>query len=174
MHVGRLERAWLLWSGAPIVLVGRPVALWATVGMIAASALLRRSGRVAHGELGRMRGRGSARERAEACHWTLSKVVGVRGAAVASSLTSHWGHLGHLMRLVLCVEHHLLVRPLGELGVGWVVIGHLSLLRVGWMAVHGVGLLMGILIEGRVELLGRRRPCRLLLLLDGVGIRLLL
>ena len=76
------------------------------------------------------------------------------------------------MRL-LSVVHHLLVGPLSELGIGGVVVGHLSLLGVSRMAVHGIRLLMGILIEGGVELLGGRRPCRLLLL-DGVGVRLLL
>ena len=78
-----------------------------------------------------------------------------------------------LLLLLLSVEHHLLVRPLGELSVGGVVIGHLALLWMGGVGMHGVGLLMGILIEGRVELLGRGRPCRLLLL-DGIRVRLLL
>lgn len=76
------------------------------------------------------------------------------------------------MRL-LSVVHHLLVRPLSELGVRGVVIGHLTLLGVGRMAMHGVGLLVRILIERRVELLRRRRPGRLLLL-DGVRVWLLL
>ena len=78
-----------------------------------------------------------------------------------------------LLLLLLRVEHHLLIGPLGELSVGGVIIGHLPLLGMGRMTVHGVRLLMGILIEGGVELLGGRRPCRLLLL-DGVGVRLLL
>ena len=111
-------------------------------------------------------------ERAEAGHRTLSKVVRIGTGAVAPSLATHAIHLGHLVRLLLSVEHHLLVGPLSELGVGGVVVGHLSLGRMGGMAMHGVGLLMGILIEGRVELLGRGRPCRLLLL-DGIRVRLL-
>ena len=117
--------------------------------------------------------RRATRERAEARHRTLSKVVRIRTGAVAPSLATHAIHLGHLVRLLLSVEHHLLVGPLSELGVGGVVVGHLSLLGVSRMAVHGIRLLMGMLIEGGVELLGGRRPCRLLLL-DGVGVRLLL
>lgn len=77
------------------------------------------------------------------------------------------------MGLVLSVEHHLLVGPLSELGIGRVIIGDLALLRMSLVAVDGVGLLMGVLIEGRVELLGWRGP-RGLLLLDGVGVWLLL
>ena len=116
--------------------------------------------------------RRSTREWTEARHGRLAKVVGCRVAAVAPSLRTHGRHLRHLMRL-LSVVHHLLVGPLSELGIGGVVVGHLSLLGVSRMAVHGIRLLMGILIEGGVELLGGRRPCRLLLL-DGVGVRLLL
>ena len=164
----------MLRSRAPVFLVGRSMALWATVWMITAilGTLLGRSGRKAHGELGGMRGRRAAGEGAEAGHRTLGKVVGVGVAAVAASLAADGVHLGHLMRL-LGVEHHLLVRPLSELGVGGVVIGHLALLRVRRMTVDGIGLLMGILIEGGIELLRRWGPgC--LLLLDRVGVRLLL
>ena len=75
---------------------------------------------------------------------------------------------------LLGVEHHLLVGPLGELSVGGVVIGHLTLLGMAWVGMHGVGLLMGILIEGGVELLWGLRPWSGgLLLLDGVGVWLL-
>ena len=116
--------------------------------------------------------RRSTREWTEARHGRLAKVVGCRVAAVAPSLRTHGRHLGHLMRL-LSVVHHLLVGPLSELCVGGVVIGHLALLGMRGVGVHGIGLLMGILIEGGVELLGGRVPWLLLLLLDGVGVWLL-
>ena len=61
-------------------------------------------------------------ERAEAGHRTLSKVVRIGTGAVAPSLATHAIHLGHLVRLLLSVEHHLLVGPLGELSVSWVVV----------------------------------------------------
>lgn len=84
--------------------------------------------------------------------------------------------MGHLMRLVVCVLHHLLISPLGgELRIGLVVVRilevHLSLRR---MAVNRVGLLVGILVERGVILLVRvwcRPSC--LLLLHWVRIRLL-
>ena len=157
-------------------MAGRTLALWATVGMIPSvlGSLLGRSGGVAHRQLGGMGwGRSTAREWAEARHGALGKVLGVWVHAIPPSLAAHVVHLGHLMRLLLSVEHHLLVRPLGELSVRGIVIGHLSLLRVGRMAMHGVGLLVRILIERRVELLRRRGPCSLLLL-NGVRVWLLL
>ena len=121
--------------------------------------------------------RRSTREWTEARHGRLAKVVGCRVAAVAPSLRTHGRHLGHLMRL-LSVVHHLLVCPLSELGVGGVVIGHLSLLvGMAGVGMNGVRLLVGILIELRVELLGVDvgGPGSLLLLLDGVRVgRLLL
>lgn len=121
------------------------------------------------------RGWRATREGAKACHWTVREVFGCRVGAATCALGTHGRHLGHLMGLLLGVEHHLLVRPLGELSVGGVVIGHLALLWMGGVGMHGVGLLMGILIEGGVELLWGLGPWGGgLLLLDGVGVRLLL
>lgn len=69
--------------------------------------------------------------------------------------------------LLLCVEHHLLVCPLGELGVG-VEVGplrrHLALGRVAGVRVNGIGLLVRILIKGGVKWLGLGIPAGLLLL----------
>ena len=81
-----------------------------------------------------------------------------------------------MMRLVVCILHHLLISPLrGELRVGWIVVRvlevHLSLCR---MAMELVGLLVVILVERGVILLVRVR-CRpsCLLLLNWIRIRLL-
>ena len=74
--------------------------------------------------------------------------------------------MGHLMRL--CgVVHHLLVGPLGELSVSWVVVLSLGVqLALGGVAVDLVGLLVMVLIERGVKLLLRmwRGPSGLLLL----------
>jgi len=78
---------------------------------------------------------------------------------------------GDLM-ILLGVEHHLLVCPLCELGVGGVIerIGiHLGLMTL--MDVRGVG--RSVLIKARVVGSVGGGPARLLLL-DRVGIRLLL
>lgn len=72
---------------------------------------------------------------------------------------------------VLGVEHHLLVCPLGELGVGLVDVGGLW----GHLAGEGLaGLLLELgLVEGGVEGGGidRGRPRALGLLLGGEGVR---
>jgi hypothetical protein len=78
------------------------------------------------------------------------------------------------MCLLLRIEHHLLISPLGKLGIGIeerAVWRDLTLL--GW--VHWIRLLVGILVEGssRVERLGVGIPS-CLLLLDGVGIMVVL
>ena len=85
--------------------------------------------------------------------------------------------MGHLMRLVVRILHHLLISPLGgELRISGVVVGvlemHLSLRR---MAVELVGLLVVILVERGIILLVRVGCCRpsCLLLLDRVGVGLL-
>ena len=113
------------------------------------------------------RGRCTTREGCEPGDGTLGEVVGGGVGAAAGALGAHVVHLGHLMMcLLLGIEHHVLVGPLSELCVGGVVIGHLALLGMRGVGVHGIGLLMGILIEGWVELLGGRVPWLLLLLLD--------
>ena len=79
--------------------------------------------------------------------------------------------LGKLMCLLLGVEHHLLISPLGKLGIRiekWAMGRDLALLR--W--VHLERLLVGVLVEGsRVERLSVSVPSGLLLL---NGVRILL
>lgn len=91
MCVGRLEGSRLLWSGAPVFLVGRTLTLWAAVGMVSAilGSLFGWSGRVTHRELGRMRGWSTTGEGAEACHWSLGEVFWVGVTAVTASLASY-------------------------------------------------------------------------------------
>lgn len=82
------------------------------------------------------------------------------------------------MSLVVSVEHHLLISPLGELGVGRIVIRRLDLVwRRVRASVERVRLLVWILVESGVELLllllsGIPTCC--LLLLDRIRIGLLL
>lgn len=85
--------------------------------------------------------------------------------------------MGHLMRLVVRILHHLLISPLGgELRVGRIVVGVLVVhLALGRMAVHWVWLLVVVLVERGVILLlvGVRRGPSCLLLLDRVRVWLL-
>jgi hypothetical protein len=77
--------------------------------------------------------------------------------------------LGELVCLLLGVEHHLLISPLGELGIGVEILavrGDLALL--GW--VYLVRLRVRVLVKGGgIERLGVGVPS-CLLLLYGVGI----
>lgn len=84
--------------------------------------------------------------------------------------------MGHLMRLVVCVLHHLLISPLrSELGIGLVVVGVLEVhLSLSGVAMHLVGLLVMILVKRGVILLVRVRGCpSCLLLLHWIWIWLL-
>lgn len=155
------------------VLRARALALWATVRM---EALIRRViGGVAVRELRRMRRGRAAGEGVEAL-LTHGEVVGGRRCAGLGTGLLLTGPLradvGDLMRGVLGVEHHLLISPLCELGVGGVVVGVLGVHLL--LGVEGVRLL--VLVEGgaAIELL-RRMGCGPagLLLLHGVRVRLL-
>jgi len=110
-------------------------------------------------------------ERAEIVELVLSEKVSRRGGIGAPALGRRWRPvLGKLVCLLLGVEHHLLISPLGKLSVlveKRAMRRDLALLR--W--VHWVRLLMRVLVEGgRVERLGVGVPSRLLLL---NGIRIL-
>jgi len=112
-------------------------------------------------------------ERAEIVELVLGEIISRRGGIGApAALGRRWRRpvLGKLVCLLLGVEHHLLISPLGKLSVRVekrAVRRDLALLR--W--VHWVRLLMRVLVEGgRVERLGVGVPSRLLLL---NGIRIL-
>ena len=60
----------------------------------------------------------AAGEGVEAGHLVEGEIVARIGSAVATARTAHWGgNLGHMMSLLLGVEHHLLISPLCELSV---------------------------------------------------------
>jgi hypothetical protein len=140
-------------------------------GCAAGGGIGRRTSAIAIWEL-RWVGRGSPRgEWAEIVELVLSEILSGRaGTGGAPALRrGRRAMLGKLMCLLLGVEHHLLISPLCELGIGiekWAMLGDLTLLR----GVHRERLLMVVLVEGGgVERLGVSIPAGLLLL-DRVGI----
>ena len=90
--------------------------------------------------------RRAARKGVEAGELVDSEVVS--GGRRPTALGAHmWGYVGHLMGL-LSVVHHLLISPLGELGISWVVIWRLSMhLALGRVSMELVRLLVVVLIK---------------------------
>lgn len=95
----------------------------------------------------------------------LRKIV--RWCRGRCSVTLYGGLRGHVREL-LRIHHHLMIRPLCELGVGGVKVG--GALRHVWVWLLG----RMVLVECWVKWLGRYRrlPGPLRLLVDGVWIRL--
>lgn len=87
-----------------------------------------------------VRGRGAAGEMVEELVWTEKLCRGGRGRGGGGTL-GRWGDLGVWAQLSLVV-HHLLIGPLGELGVGGRI--KVGVLRLVW--VERVGLCRELLV----------------------------
>ena len=141
-------------------------------GSSATAGAVRRGARtVAVGELGGMWRWCPRGEGVEIMELILGEIFGGRAGTGRAPALGGGGRtmLGELMCLLLGVEHHLLICPLGELSIGIEILavrGDLALL--GW--VYLVRLRVSVLVKGRgIERLGVSVPS-CLLLLYGVGI----
>lgn len=158
----------------------RALTIWATIRMetcvlILMTGVVALTRRVAIRQLRGMGRRCAAWERAIARHGGRYKVIA--SASASTSLVWMWRNVGHLMRLVVGILHHLLISPLcSQLCVSLIVVWILKMhLSWGRMAVHWERLLVGILVERGVVRLVWVLRCRpsCLLLLHRIRVRLL-
>jgi hypothetical protein len=165
----------------PRVLLLRTLPIRSAIGMEAAVLLLWSAlvgAEAGRGALHRAGGHAVGIRREDGA---LAKVVAVRARAAGPAALAAGGRRvlregAHGLPLLLRVVHHLVIGPLGELGVGGGVVVRVLArdLALGRRHVHRIRLLR-ILVELGVEGLGRggRRPPGLLLVLDRVRVRLL-